>query len=463
MSAQRPAYLGERAEQIWAMLRKAMRKLPVVLGLSVLLVNTPDSMPAPQKGSGDAELRFVVVLSRHGVRSPTGDAGQYEAYSRAAWPAWDVPPGNLTQHGYELMRTFGMWDRAQLAKEGLLAATGCADAAQVAIVADSDQRTGETGRALAQGMFPECAPAVRALAEGTPDPLFHPLHAGVGPADPPGDAQALAAAMAQRMGGWAGSLTERYRPQLAAMDRILATCGAAEPGHTRKSLFDVPTGIAPGHNDHSIELRGPINTAASLSEIFLLEYAQGLPRQDVGWGCVDGAMVRSLIALHTAAFDVEQRTPAVARMQASNLLDHIRRALGQAATGTADAEAPDRAGDRALFLVGHDSNLASVAALLNLHWDADGRRDDTPPGSALVFELWKRRGTGEQFVKMYFTTQTLEQMRRDAPLTPHDPPVRVSLTACDTPSPDGCSWSAFSRQIQQSLDPGWVVNSRANR
>ncbi len=446
-----------------AMLRKTMRKLPVLLGLSGLLMGAHASFPAPQKGSGGAQLQFVVILSRHGVRSPTGDASQYETYSRAAWPAWDVPPGNLTQHGYELMRIFGAWDRMLLAKEGLLTATGCSDAARVAIVADSDQRTRETGRALAEGMFPKCAPAVRALAEGTPDPLFHPLHAGVGLPDRPGDAQTLTAAMAQRAGGSAESLTERLHPQLAAMDRILASCGTPKPGHTRKSIFDVPASVGAGHSDHGAELRGPVNTAASLSENFLLEYAQGLPRQEVGWGCVDGKTVRSLIALHTAAFDVEQRTPAAARMQASNLLDRIRRALQQAATGTVDAEAPDGPADRALFLVGHDSNLANVAALLDLHWDADGRRDDTPPGSALVFELWKQSLTGEEFVKVYYTAQTLEQIRAGERLTAKDPPVRVALNPCGGPSSQGCPWAVLSRQLERAIDPMWVASVRSDR
>jgi 4-phytase / acid phosphatase len=439
-----------------------MKKRAALCGVLVLCAGTA-GYPAPQTGNGDADLQFVVVLSRHGVRSPTGEPSQYETYSRAAWPAWDVPPGYLTHHGYELMRSFGAWDRAQLAREGLLAASGCADAAHVAFVSDSDQRTRETGRALAEGMFPGCAPAVRALPEGTPDALFHAMHAGVGAGDPSAALVAVRAAMAEQMGGTADALTRQYRPQLEKMERILSTCGPAEPEHTRMSLFDVPATLGPGRSGHGTELRGPVMTAASLSENFLLEYAEGMPKQDVGWGCVDGATVRSLIALHTAAFDVEQRTPAAARMQASNLLDQIRRALAQAATGMADPEAPGSVGDRALFLVGHDSNLASVAALLNLHWDADGRRDDTPPGSALVFELWKRRGTGETYVKIYFTTQTLEQMRNLTPLTAQNPPVRVPLTLCDAPTPGGCSWSAFSRQVQQSMDPAWVANSSTGR
>ena len=53
--------------------------------------------------------------------------------------------------------------------------------------------------------------------------------------------------------------------------------------------------------------------------------------------------------------------------------------------------------DRLFILVGHDTNLANIAGALDLNWLIDGRRDDTPPGGALVFELWKSRSTGEVF------------------------------------------------------------------
>jgi hypothetical protein len=63
-----------------------------------------------------------------------------------------------------------------------------------------------------------------------------------------------------------------------------------------------------------------------------LEYTEGMETANVGWGYVDGAMLRSLIDLHTAATGFTQCTSAIARMQASNLLDQIHRALEQAVT-----------------------------------------------------------------------------------------------------------------------------------
>ena len=171
--------------------------------------------------SGGEKLQYVIYLSRHGVRSPTGKPEQYEKFSASAWPEWPVKPGYLTPRGYELMKLFGAYDRIKLVDDGLLAPAGCGDATHVTILADSDQRTRETGKALAEGLMPGCGVEVHALAEGTHDPLFHGMSASEARLDP-----ALAvAAIGGRIGGDPNNLAQAYRPQLAALDKILAGCG----------------------------------------------------------------------------------------------------------------------------------------------------------------------------------------------------------------------------------------------
>ena len=414
---------------------------------------------APPPALKQAQLKFVVVLTRHGVRSPTGEPSRYEQYSRAAWPQWEVPPGYLTPHGFENMKLFGAWDRTLLARQGLLSAAGCADSAQVWFYADSDQRTRESGRALAEGIFPGCPPPVHGLSEGTPDDLFHPGRVENLHADPATDPPVEPPTETLQRRAEAHQLMRQYRPQITQMDQILATCGPAlSPDHRRISLFDIPTTPSSGKSGHSDDPPSPVGTAATLGENFLLEYTQGMPMSEVGWGCVSRSTLNSLIAIHNAAADYEQRVPWVARRDASGLVDRIRAAMQQAVTDRAVPGAPNPPGERALFLVGHDTNLTTVAALLHLTWTAGGRHDDTPPGSALVFELWRSGGSGDYFVRVLFTAQTLEQLRNATPLTQIHPPLRVPLTigGCSKAGADTCSWAAFSQLSGRAIDPNYV-------
>lgn len=402
----------------------------------------------------NAVLQYVVYLSRHGVRSPTAKPAQYSRYAAAPWPQWDVPPGYLTAHGYKLMTFFGGYDRALLVNEGLFAPSGCADAARVTILADSDQRTRETGKALAQGLLPGCSVEVQTRPEGTNDPLFHFHEAGVGRID----SKLAAAAIGGRIGGRAGNLTEAYRPQLAALDRVLAGCVAA-PGASQKrtSLFDLPADLTPGAGGHPAELRGPLGTASSLSESLMLEYAEGMSGARLGWGCLDKTTLHEVMQLHTAATEFSQRTPAIARFYASNLLDNILRAMKQSATSKSVVGAPGKVSDRALFLVGHDTNISAVAGALGLGWIIDGRRDDTPPGGALVFELWKQNTTGAYSVRTFYTAQTLDQMRNSTPLSLSNPPERVPvfLPGCSR-ADSSCDWQSFENALRAVIDPSFV-------
>lgn len=392
--------------------------------------------------AGDAELQFVLYLSRHGVRSPTGKASKYAKYSSAAWPEWDVPPGYLTAHGYQLMKLFGAYDRAKLAKEGLMAPSGCADAAHVTIVADSDERTRETGRALSEGLLPGCGVAVQALPQGTADSLFHSMEAGNAHPNP-----ALAdAAIAGRIGGDANNLTAAYRPQLAALDRLLAGCGKVQTTNfARTSLFDIPATLAPGGGDHAVELQGPLETASSLAENLLLEYTEGMSGTNLGWGCLDESALQEILELHAAEEDFAHRTPAIARMYSSMLLDYIAKALEQSATGKPAQGEKARPSDRVLFLVGHDTNIAGVAGALGLDWIVNGSRGGTPPGGALVFELWRTGASRRYSVRMHYTAQTLDQMRVAKPLTLANPPADVPVFV------PGCSRADFSCSLEDFL------------
>ena len=80
-----------------------------LLGFFALLLCTAflDLPACAQTSSRDASLQMVVILSRHGVRSPLSAGADLDKFSAAPWPKWEVAPGILTAHGYELMKIFG--------------------------------------------------------------------------------------------------------------------------------------------------------------------------------------------------------------------------------------------------------------------------------------------------------------------------------------------------------------------
>ena len=392
----------------------------------------------------------MAIVTRHGVRPPTVSNDQINPYSAEPWPKWDVPPGYLTAHGRALMKLFGAYDRAQFARAGLFSPSGCADAEHVYFWADTDERTIETGHALVEGMLPGCTVEVHSAPAGTRDPLFNPLAAGVGHADP----DLAEAAVSGRVGGHPEALPAAYRPALETMQQVL-TAGKT----VKQSLLELPVSLGPARSGLA-DMRGPLTTAASLAEDFLLEYTNGMEGNDLGWGLLTESSLRQMMTINTAYADLMWRTPQIGRTLASNLLSHVVKAMEQAATGKAVPGAIGRPGDRLLVIVGHDANLSNIQGTLNLSWLLPGDLpNDTPPGGALVFELWRQPAGGDYSVRTYYTAQTLDEMRQALPLTLDSPPAKatVFVPACSTAKAGSpCDWKAFQRTVEAAIDPAFV-------
>ncbi len=403
----------------------------------------------PPSVKGD-KLKLVVVLSRHGVRSPTWTMDRLNAYSALPWPAWPVEPGVLTPRGYELLKRFGAYDRAAYASVGLLTAQGCADAPATYIWADTDQRTLASGHALAESLYPGCSVEVHSLAEGENDPVFHPTTDGVSP-------EVADAAYTQLSRRIAEMPMDSTNGLLTQMQRILLGCkpeSDCKPAHAPEMTLAGKSAAARGTGDKFVTLKGPIPLGSTFSEDLLLEYSDGMPLSAVGWGNVDEAELGRLLALHSVYFDLIHQTPAFATAEASNLLQHITRTLAQAVTGKATNGATGNPGDKLVVFAGHDTNIAGVASLLGLHWHLDGRDEDTPPGTQLSFELWQS-ASGAYSVRVGIAMQTLHQLRELSPLTLDAPPAMQTLApaGCIVKN-DRCSWPEFLSMTAKATGGG---------
>jgi 4-phytase / acid phosphatase len=82
-----------------------------------------------------------------------------------------------------------------------------------------------------------------------------------------------------------------------------------------------------------------------------------------------------------------------------------------------------------LFVINSlDAYVAGVADLLHIRWLLSGYQPDyCAPGGSLVFELRQVPSSGEFIVRVYYTSQTFDQLRNMTPLTTAQPPATMQL------------------------------------
>lgn len=378
-------------------------------------------------GPGDEALHKVVVVSRHGVRTPTAPAAELANWAAQPWPARDQPLAALTPRGAALARVMGRWYREYAATQGMIPAAGCPDPGALFVYADVPERTRATAQALIDGFAPDCGFAVRTRQGAKVDPVFHPLEAGVCRLDP----LVAQTRVLERVGGDANRATRDLKAQFGALQSVLDCCkpalclafGRAE----RCTLADLPTAITPVPDGAGLALIGALPIASTATELFLLEYLDGLPMPDVGWGRVTPAQIRDLLRLHTEQYDLMQRTPYLARRMGSALASRLANAVTSTRMlgfGVVDPAVRDA---KFVMVVGHDTNLWNLAAMMDVSWSQPGwQRNQTPPGGALMFEV--REGKDKKLrVYTSYVAQSMEQMRNATPLTGDVQPQRTPL------------------------------------
>jgi 4-phytase / acid phosphatase len=305
---------------------------------------------------------------------------------------------------------------------------------------------------MAEGMLPGCEAAIGSKPADEHDPLFNPL-SGQAAGALHADGAIAAASVLGRIGGDPAALFELYRPEFDELARVVGG------GASKQAWLREPIAVSSGKEDGLADITGPLRTASTLSEVFLLEYANGMNGKDLAWGRLDLAGVRRLMRLHEAYAELARRTPYVARARGSNLLSHILNSLHQAASGKAGAGAIGKPGDVALIIAGHDTNLSNLAGMMGLSWLLAGYEPNDPaPGGALAFELWQ--DAAKQFrVRMFYMAQSLAQMNGAVPLTLSAAPLRAAIfvPGCSGPAPDfECKWEDFRRVARAAIDPAFV-------
>jgi 4-phytase / acid phosphatase len=405
-----------------------------IAALSILLV-------AQAPARGEPKLERVVMVNRHGVRAPTASATVLEARTGRPWPPFPAEPGALTPHGAEALSRMGAYLRSMYAKAELLPETGCPAVNAVQVWADgAANRTRRSGQILADAIVPGCGLVARHGPVGALDPVFDSSR--VCPLDP---IEAMAAIQRRTLGGTA--VTDKASEKaIAALKRILGpTACKTAPG----ACLDGPSTLVATPTGPKIE--GPLALAATVSENLLLEYAEGLPADQVAWGQGTPETLAALLPAHRRSTDLLRRTPEIAEFRAATLLRMLADLLmGEAPRGL--GVPPLGASARLVVLAGEDTTLSHLSGALGLGWSLPGQPDPTAPGATLAFEVWRHAESGTRTIRIRIFAQTLDQLRSARALGPSDPPVSLPLTIGICPAQDGgCDLETFTTKVRAAL------------
>lgn len=379
----------------------------------------------PAADAESLKLEKVVMLMRHGIRPPTKAAVVPPGYSAETWPDWPVDFGLLTPRGAAGVKLLGESDRAYFGSRGLFPG-GCPASGTIVLKASYKERTINTAQSWAEGFMPGCTATVSHPAGSDDDAIFHGLDGG--PASFDGK-RAYDAALAQAPEGGLAAETERHRGELTLLARILDCAVPACP------LVAEPSRLVAQPHDRP-DLEGPLDVGSTASQTLLLEYLEGKPMQEVGWGRVTRAEIEQLLRFHPLKFRYANRPGYIAAAAAAPIVNEIVEALGEKSPA------------RLTLLAGHDTNVADLGGFFDLHWQVPSYpADEVPPGSALGFELVSNV-RGDRYVRAFYRAQTMDQLRNLEPLGPEDALFRryLPIPGCgNSVEATACSWSAFTR------------------
>jgi 4-phytase/acid phosphatase len=365
----------------------------VLAALGTALLGTAAFADAPLK------VDRVVLMMRHGIRPPTKAQPMPTGVATAPWPTWDTKPGWLTDHGARAIVAVADFDRIGFINAGLLPRTDCPT--RIALLADSDQRTIATAASYAKGLAPGCTLAIEHRPQDEPDPLFNQIDDGHAPLDPTRATAAVDAAVGT---GGIAAVERRMKPLLARLDRVL--CGQASTGC---GVAREPSAITPATATSRPKLGGALDRASTAAQILLLEYAEGKPAKEVGWGRATTADITAFGAFHALEFRLLAQPPYIAAHNLAGLSPRIAAWLSDDG-----ATAPKIA-----MIAGHDTNVANLAGILGLHWRVPGIAVDDPvPGGAIALERLSDMA-GNHYVRAVYRAQSLAELRAATAKTPY--------------------------------------------
>lgn len=387
--------------------------------LWILLLACPLSLYSQAKRSQEFRnkyaLKEVVVLSRHNIRSPLSDNGSaLGKLTPHAWTQWSSASSELTLRGGILETMMGQFFRKWTVDEGLFIENHIPTTDEVHIYANSMQRTIATAQYFSSGFMPIANLKVyHRYSASKMDPIFFPRLTKLSDTFCTEVMEQINA-----MGGEQGlrgineDLEESYRILAKTLD--LKDSPACKAGETC-AFNDYNTQIILKKGEEPA-MTGSLKLANSASDAFILQFYEEADERKAAFGHdLSISDWEKIAKIKDVYGDVLFTAPMMAYNVAHPLLVYINDEL----------KAENR---KFTFLCGHDSNIASVNAALEVenYELPNSIEKKTPIGCKLVFEKWIDQ-SGHEFVAINLVYQSTQQLRNLEMLSLDTPPMVYQL------------------------------------
>ena len=361
------------------------------------------------------KLKEVVILSRHNIRSSLSVNGSMlQKMTPHEWIKWSAAPSELTLRGGALETIMGQFFRKWTVDEGLFTENAVPTVDEVNFYANSMQRTIATAQYFSSGFMPVANLHINhRFTPSKMDPVFFPALTKSSEAF---KAQALKEIAA--MGGKKGivGINEGLKDSYQLIERVLdlKNSPACKSGEVC-AFNDYNTQLKLEKGDEP-NMKGSLKFANSASDALILQYYEDTDPVQAAFGQkLSNDEWEKIAKVKDVYGDVLFTAPIVAVNVAHPLLVYMKDELN----------AKNR---KFTFLCGHDSNIASVNAALEVEEYSlpQSIEKKTPIGSKLVFEKWVDKA-GKEFVAVNIVYQTTEQLRNVTLLNLENRPVVFSL------------------------------------
>jgi glucose-1-phosphatase (G1Pase) len=355
-------------------------------------------------------LKEAVILSRHNIRAPLSTKGSLlEKVTTHPWFEWTAGASELTTRGGALENQFGLYFRKWLVDAGLFKENANPTTNEVNVYANSMQRCIATANYFKTALFPVGDVKVNhRFVPSKMDPVFFPRLTKTSKSF---KAQALKEIAA--MGGKKGivGINEDLKECYEITAKVLDLKNSPACKQDNLCAFDnYNTQIILEKGDEP-RMKGSLKDANTCSDALILQYYEEPDAKKAAFGhnitLTDWTKIAKIKDVYG---DVLFAAPTVAVNVAHPLLVYMYDELSDK--------------DRKLsFLCGHDSNIASVTAALEVEpYDLPNSIEKkTPIGCKLVFEKFEGKD-GQMYCDINLTYQSTDQLRNIAMLSLNNPP-----------------------------------------